>query len=271
MEDFILWMKYLFLGMFQGLTEPIPVSSSGHLQLAQYFFGLNIEGMTFELLVNSASLLAVLVIYREDIVRLASNGLRYMRHRDSSDRSEFMFIVYLVVATIPAGVIGLLFNDYISEQLSSVKTVAITLIITGIALFLIRNLRGRKNDGDMTMKDAVLIGLAQAVALIPGISRSGATIVAAMGLGMKQETALRFSFLLFIPISFGGMILSFSDLLKDPLLNELAIPYLLAFIGSFVLSYFSLKWFMGIMAKGNLIYFAIYCFIIGPVVLFLTW
>ncbi|WP_046175385.1 undecaprenyl-diphosphate phosphatase [Domibacillus indicus] len=270
MENFFLWLKYLFLGLFQGFTEPIPVSSSGHLQLAQYFFGINIEGLTFELLVNSASLLAVLAVYREDIMRLASSGLGYIKHRNPSDRSEFMFIVYLIIATIPAGVIGVLFDDYISAKLSSVKTVAVTLIITGIALFLIRNLRGRKNDGDMTLRDAVLIGLAQAVALIPGISRSGATIVAAMGLGMKQETALRFSFLLFIPISFGGMILSVSDLVKDPLLHELAVPYLLAFIGSFVMTYFSLKWFMNIMAKGNLIYFALYCFIVGPVVLFLT-
>ncbi|OES43939.1 undecaprenyl-diphosphate phosphatase [Domibacillus iocasae] len=271
MEDFFLWLKYLFLGLFQGLTEPIPVSSSGHLQLAQYFFGMEIEGLTFELLVNTASLFAVLIVYRKDIMRLISNGLHYVKHRNPADRSEFMFIVYIIIATIPAGVIGLLFNDYISEKLSSVKTVAITLIITGIALFLIRNLCGRKNDGDMKLRDAVIIGLAQAVALIPGISRSGATIVAAMGLGMKQETALRFSFLLFIPISFGGMILSISDLLNDPMLSELAVPYLLAFIGSFVMSYFSLKWFMHIMAKGNLIYFALYCFIVGPVVLFLTW
>ncbi|MBM7647558.1 undecaprenyl-diphosphatase [Bacillus ectoiniformans] len=267
MDDVYLLVKYLFLGLFQGFTEPIPISSSGHLQLAKYFFDIEIKGLTFDLMVNSASLLAVLAIYRADIMRIAFNGLNYVKHKRPEDRSEFMFIIYLIIATIPAGVIGVVFGDFIEDKLSSVRTVAITLIITGVALWTIRNLRGRKNDGDMSIKDALIIGCAQAVALIPGISRSGATIVAAMGLGMKQETALRFSFLLFIPVSLGGMILSFSDILQDPHLQELAIPYTLAFIGSFVMSYFSLKWFMNIMAQGNLKYFAIYCFIVGPLVL----
>ncbi|OZI12523.1 UDP pyrophosphate phosphatase [Bacillaceae bacterium SAS-127] len=269
-NDVILLLKYLLLGMFQGFTEPIPISSSGHLQLAKHFFGIEIKGLTFELMVNTASLLAVLAIYRQDIIRLATNGLSYVKTKNPDDRSEFMFIVYLIIATIPAGVIGVVFGDFIENKLSSVRTVAITLIITGIALWTIRNLRGRKNDGDMKLRDALIIGFAQAVALIPGISRSGATIVAAMGLGMKQETALRFSFLLFIPVSLGGAILSFSDILSDPQLTQLAIPYALAFIGSFVMSYFSLKWFMNIMAQGNLKYFAIYCFIVGPLVLFFT-
>ncbi|HZG73647.1 MAG TPA: undecaprenyl-diphosphate phosphatase [Chondromyces sp.] len=270
MEDLLLNLKYLLLGLFQGFTEPIPVSSSGHLQLAQYFFGIEIEGLTFELLVNTASLLAVLLIYRKDIHRLISNGIRYVKKREPNDRDEFLFIIYLIIATIPAGVIGVVFGDFIGEKLSSVHTVAVTLLITGVALWMIRNLQGRKNDGDMTVKDALIIGFAQAIALIPGISRSGATIVAAMGVGMKQETALRFSFLLFIPVSLGGMILSFSDLLTDPHLKELALPYSLAFLGSLVMSYFSLKWFMNIMAKGNLKYFAFYCFIAGLSVLFLV-
>ena len=119
----------------------------------------------------------------------------------------------------------------------------------------------------MTIKDAIIIGLAQAVALIPGISRSGATIVAAMARGIHQETALRYSFLLFIPVSLGGMVLGISDFLKDDQLAELWIPYVIAFLASLIASYFSLKWFMNIMAKGNLVYFAIYCLTVGPIVL----
>ena len=179
----------------------------------------------------------------------------------------FRFILYLIVATIPAAIIGILFEDVIAEHLKGVKTIAIALLITGVALWFIRNLRGRKGDGDLSFKDAVLIGLAQVIALIPGISRSGATIVAAMGLGTKQETALRFSFLLFIPVSLGGMILSFSDIITDPQLSTLAIPYTVAFFASLIASYFSLKWFMNIMAKGNLGYFSLYCFIVGIAVL----
>ncbi|WP_121664716.1 undecaprenyl-diphosphate phosphatase [Metabacillus litoralis] len=265
--DLFLIIKYFLLGVFQGFTEPIPISSSGHLVFAQHFLGLEIEGLSFELLVNAASLIAVLMIYREDLVRLTVNGLKYISTKDKHSKNDFQFIIYLVIATIPAGVIGLLFDDVISKHLKHIQVTAITLIITGIALWTIRNLRGRKNDGDLTLKDALIVGFAQAVALIPGISRSGATIVAAMALGMKQETALKFSFLLFIPVSFGGMILSITDLMDDPNLDTLLIPYIIAFIAALVTSYFSLKWFMNIMAKGNLKYFSFYCFVVGIAVL----
>lgn len=268
MEQLWLTIKFLLLGLFQGLTEPIPISSSGHLLIAQYFLDVEIEGSvsTFALLVNTASLIAVLIIYREDIQRLIVNGLRFFKVKDEETTRDFMFVVYLVVATIPAAIIGLLFQDNIDDHLSTVLTVGITLVITGVALWLIRDIHGKRKDGSLTMKDAVIIGVAQSVALIPGISRSGATIVAAIARGINQETALRFSFLLFIPISLGGAVLSISDILNDDNLATLAVPYIMAFAGSLVASYFSLKWFMNIMAKGQLKYFAIYCFIVGPLV-----
>ncbi|WP_335870011.1 undecaprenyl-diphosphate phosphatase [Bacillus sp. 2205SS5-2] len=266
-ENFYFLLKYLFLGIFQGFTEPIPISSSGHLQLAKHFFHLELKGLTFDILVNTASLFAVLLIYRKDLLRLIKNGLSFISSKNQESKADFMFILYLIIGTIPAGVIGLLFGDFIEAKLKDVSTVAIALLITGLALWLIRNLKGRKSDGELTVKDAIIVGFAQAIALIPGISRSGATIVAAMGLGMKQETALRFSFLLYIPVSLGVTVKSIGDLLEDQHLAELMIPYTLAFIGSLVASYFSLKWFMNIMAKGNLKYFAVYCFIVGTLVL----
>lgn len=272
MEQLWLTIKFLLLGLFQGLTEPIPISSSGHLLIAQYFLDVEIEGSnsTFALLVNSASLLAVLIIYREDIKRLIINGLKFFKEKTPETRRDFMFVVYLVVATIPAGIIGVLFQDVIDSYLSTIVTVGVTLVVTGLALWFIRNMRGQRKDGNMTMKDAIIIGGAQAVALIPGISRSGATIVAAMARGINQETALRFSFLLFIPVSLGGAVLSITDIINDDNLSTMAVPYIMAFIGSLVASYFSLKWFMNIMAKGQLKYFAIYCFIVGPLVV-LAW
>ncbi len=272
MEQLWLTFKFLLLGLFQGLTEPIPISSSGHLLIAQYFLDVEIEGSTstFALLVNTASLIAVLIIYRSDIRRLVVNGFMYLTVKNEENKRDFMFIVYLIIATIPAAVIGVLFQDAIDEVLSSVVTVGITLVITGIGLWLIRNMRGQRKDGNLSVKDALIIGGAQAVALIPGISRSGATIVAAMARGINQETALRFSFLLFIPISLGGAVLSISDILNDSNLSQMAVPYIMAFLGSLVASYFSLKWFMNIMAKGQLKYFAIYCFIVGPLVV-LAW
>lgn len=263
LSDLILLLKYIFLGFFQGFTEPIPISSSGHLVIVRNLFQLDIQGLSFEVLVNFGSLVAVLIIYRHDIMRLITNGLRFILTKETAAKSDFNFILYLIVATIPAGVIGLLFEDQIGETFSAPKMVGITLIVTGLALWIIRNLKGQKNDGGLTLKDAIIVGMAQAVALIPGISRSGATIVAAMLLGMKQETALRFSFLMYIPVSLGTFLLSIEDIVADKDFSSLWIPYVLALIASIVATYFSLKWFMNIMAKGNLKYFAIYCFIAG--------
>ena len=263
------WLKYLLLGFVQGITEPIPISSSGHLVLAEHFLGLKISGLSFEVLVNFASLLAVLIIYRSDLIDLVKNGSGYLlaEHKTEEMKTDFRFIVYLIVGTIPAGIIGVLFQDQIAAFFKGIKEIGVTLIITGIALWLIRILRGRKGDGELTMKDAVLIGLSQAVALIPGISRSGATIVSAMALGTKRETALKFSFFLYIPVSLGGMILSLPDLIHDPKMDELLLPYTLAFVASLIASYFSLKWFIHIMKNGKLGYFSIYCFVVGALVL----
>lgn len=262
-----LLIKYLILGLFQGFTEPIPISSSGHLVILRELFSIEIEGLSFEILVNFGSLIAVLVIYWKDIVRLIKNCLNYMVTKNSNTKSDFQFVLYLIIATIPTGIIGLLFEDYISDKLSTVAVVGVTLLITGFALWIIRNLRGRKTDGDLKVKDAIIVGLAQAVALIPGISRSGATIVAAMLVGMKVETALRFSFLLYIPVSLGITVMSIGDILGDDNINALAIPYVLAFAASIIATYFSLKWFINIMARGNLKYFAFYCFIVGILVI----
>jgi len=260
-------IKYLILGLVQGITEPIPISSSGHLIIFRELFGIEASGLSFEIFVNFASLLAVLVIYRNDIIRLIINGFRYLTKREESAKSDFQFIIYLVIATIPVGVIGVLFGDVIGEWLSGTKVVGVTLLITAAALWTIRNLRGRKNDGDLTTKDAIIVGLAQAVAVTPGISRSGASIVASMLVGMKQETALRFSFLLYIPVSLGTGILEIPEIISDPNFDELMIPYIIAFIATFIATYFALKWFMDIMRKGNLKYFSYYCVIVGILVI----
>ncbi|MGM8212661.1 undecaprenyl-diphosphate phosphatase [Virgibacillus sp. W0430] len=267
MSELLLLLKYIFLGFVQGFTEPIPISSSGHLVILRELFGINIHGLSFEILVNFGSLIAVFLVYRKDIIRLTVNGIRYILKRDAHAKSDFHFIMYLVIATIPTGIIGLLLEDYISSRLSAAIFVGFTLLITGAALWIIRNLRGRKSDGDLNVKDALIVGLAQSVALIPGISRSGATIVASMLVGMKQETALRFSFLLYIPVSLGVTILSIEDIVKDPNFSALAIPYLLAFIATIIATFYSLKWFMHIMANGNLKYFSYYCFIVGILVI----
>src|SRR5690625_207199 len=264
-----LWLlvKYLILGLVQGITEPIPISSSGHLIIVRKLFGIEAEGLSFEIFVNFASLLAVFIIYRNDIIRIMINGFNYITKREEAAKSDFHFIIYLIIGTIPVGIIGVLFGDVIGETLSGTKVVGVTLLITAIAIWTIRNLRGKKVDGDITAKDAIIVGLAQAVAVTPGISRSGASILASMLVGMKPETALRFSFLLYIPVSLGTGILEIPDIITDPTFDELMIPYIIVFIGSFIAAYFALKWFMNIMRKGNLKYFSYYCVVVGLLVI----
>jgi undecaprenyl-diphosphatase len=270
LNDLITIIQYFILGLVQGITEPIPISSSGHLIIFREIFGIEARGLSFEIFVNFASLLAVLLIYKDDIIRLIKNTYLFLVKRDEAARSDFQFVIYLIIATIPVGVVGVLFGDYLGELLggeNKTTVVGITLLITAAAVWMIRNLRGRKADGDLTTKDAVIVGLAQAVAVTPGISRSGASIVSAMLVGMRQDTALRFAFLLYIPVSLGTTILEVPTLVASTEFQALLIPNLIAFITAFIATYFALKWFMNIMAHGNLKYFSYYCVVVGILVL----
>ncbi|MEH7380934.1 undecaprenyl-diphosphate phosphatase [Bacillus sp. JJ1533] len=265
-SQFIEIVKMIIIGLVQGFTEPIPVSSSGHVMIASEILGLGEQGFTFAILTNTASLLAIVYIYRQDIARLIMNSIYYLKTREQRYKSDFLFAFYIVIGTIPAGVLGILLSDYIAENVS-MTTIAIMLFVTGIALWLIRNMKGYKDDRDLTIKDAFIVGLGQAVALTPGISRSGATIISAIAVGMKQDTALRFSFMLYIPVSLGGVILGFSDFINEPNKADLAVPYLAAFIATLFMTYFAMRWFMGIMKNGKLVYFTYYCFIVGALLL----
>ena len=264
--DFILIIKMIIIGLVQGFTEPIPVSSSGHVMIASEILGLGDQGFTFAILTNTASLFAILFIYRKDIARLAGNSILYVKTKENRYKSDFRFVFFIGVGTIPAGVLGVLLSDYIAENVS-MTMIALMLFVTGIALWFIRNLKGHKDESDLTIKDAFIVGLGQAVALTPGISRSGATIITAVAVGLKPDTALRFSFMLYIPVSLGGVILGSTDFLNEPNKAELVIPYLATFIATLIMTYFAMKWFMGIMKKGKLVYFTYYCFIVGTLLL----
>ena len=133
-----------------------------------------------------------------------------MKTREKRYNADFRFALYIVIGSIPAGVLGVLLSDVIADNVS-MTTIALMLFVTGTALWLIRNMRGKKKDADLRAKDAIIVGLGQAVALTPGISRSGATIISAIAVGMKQDTALRFSFMLYIPVSLGGVVLGITD------------------------------------------------------------
>lgn len=257
------FLIYIFLGILQGVTEPIPVSSSGHLVLAREILGVEASGLSFEIFLNTASLIAIIYIYRKDIISIFMNVMRYITGtRTVNTRKDFRYTIYLIIATIPVGILGLLLKDYIGENIS-VGFVGLMLLFTGIALWIIKNARNTKRDGELSVKDAIIVGLAQCIALVPGISRSGATLVGAIGVGLNQKDALRFVFLLYIPISLGTALIGFTDIVRDPLLDTFLFGYIASFIVCIFATYFGVRVLQGVMQNGNLQMFSYYCFVVG--------
>lgn len=182
--------------------------------------------------------------------------------RDKDAATDMKYTILLIIATIPVGVLGLIFKDVIGENVS-VGFVGVMLLVTGIALWFIKNQRGKKRDGQLNLKDAIIVGLAQCVALVPGVSRSGATLVGAIGVGLNQKDALRFVFLLYIPVSLGTAIISIEDIFYDPIMETHAVAYLVSFLICIVATYFGVKLLQNIMQSGNLVIFSYYCFALG--------
>lgn len=264
-------IRFLILGFIQGITEPIPVSSSGHLLIFQNLIG-NIESIDFGLLAtitNAGSLIAIILLFKNDIFDLIRDFFGYIRTKNKKYHTNFKYSLGVIIATIPAGIMGLVvtmlgFFDFLEEN---VKFVGVTLLITAVFLFLIRNIKGKKEKKDITFVDALIVGLFQVVALVPGISRSGATIVGGMTRNFTRETAFKFSFILYIPISIATMILGVKDLIESSLSIELWICYLASAVVAGIFTYIATKWFKKLVEKGNLIYFVWYCLIVGTLVI----
>lgn len=262
-------IEYIILGIIQGFTEPIPVSSSGHVMILNNLLNTNIDIGLLAIMTNFGSLLAILFLYRKRIATLFIDFFSHIKTKDKKTQNNYKYCLYLIIATIPAGIMGLVVTKLgIFDVLEkNIKFVGITLLITAGFLFLIRNIKGEKDNNNITLKDAIIIGLFQVVALIPGISRSGATIVGGMSRNLKRETAFDFSFLLYIPISIATTILGFKDLLTNNLNTTIIIYYTIATIIAGIVTYFATKWFRNVVKEGKLIYFVIYCLIVGTLVI----
>ncbi len=265
-------LEYIILGIIQGFTEPIPVSSSGHVMILNNILNTNIDIGLLAILTNFGSLIAIIYFYRERIKTLFIDFIKHIKKDTKETKENFRYTILLIVATIPAGIMGLIVTKLgIFDVLEkNIKFVGITLLITAVFLFLIRNIKGKKDSKNITLKDALIIGLFQMFALVPGISRSGSTIVGGMFRNLKRETAFDFSFLLYIPISIATTILGIKDLLTSNLSLITITYYLIATLAAAIVTYFATKWFRNIVKDGKLIYFVIYCLIAGTlVVLFL--
>ncbi len=256
------WLIYALLGIVQGITEWLPISSSGHLVIIENLFHVKSQDLTFEVFLNFATFLALIVVFRRELYHLIVGFFRYIFKKKEEDRPHFSFAIYLIVGSIPVGVLGLIFQKYIENNFKTLTTVSLSLIITGLGLYVISKITGHRKE--LNMKDAIWVGLFQAVALVPGISRSGATIFASLYRKLDKELAIRYSFFLAIPVSLGTMLLKVKDL--GHLSSTVFVDYSLAFVVAFVSAIFAIKWFIGILNKGKLIYFTYYCLIVGSVV-----
>ena len=197
----MLILKYLILGIIQGFTEPLPISSSGHLRIFKSLFNSEVlSDMNFEIVVNFGSLIAILILYRKEIASIIKDFFMFIKTKEKKYSVNYKYAWLIVVGTIPAALLGLFVKDFIEEYFTT-KLVGLMLIVTSILLFMIKDIKGKKEKKDMTYLDALKIGLFQVVALLPGISRSGATVVGGMKSNLTRETALNYSFMLYIPIS----------------------------------------------------------------------
>lgn len=254
-------LMYLFLGVIQGFTEPIPVSSSGHLVIFSSILNIDtINDLNFEIFVNFGSFIAISYYYRKDIVNIIMDFFSYIKYKDKKYKDNYHYAWLIFIASIPVGIIGLMFKSKI-ESLTSVKLVGISLLITAFMLFLVKDIKGNKKKEDMNIIDALVVGLFQVIALFPGISRSGSTLVGGLMRGLEKNCAFKFSFMLYLPISIATMVLSLKDILSFDKL--LIIPYTLGMVIATIVTYYSLKWFSKVLKEGKIMYFVYYCLIVG--------
>ena len=257
------WFEALILGLIQGLTEYLPVSSSGHLAIGQALFGMNdgADNLMFTVAVHVATILSTIVILWSEIDWILK-GLFKFKMND-----ETKYVLNIIVSMIPVGVVGLLFKDQVEEIFGSgLLVVGCCLLITAALLTFSYYAKPRQKEHS-SMKDAFIIGLAQAVAVLPGVSRSGSTIATGLMLGNKKESLAQFSFLMVIPPILGEALLDVMKMVKgeDVTGGIDALPLMVGFLAAFLAGCVACKWMINIVKRGKLIYFGIYCAIIGVV------
>lgn len=250
----------LILGLVQGLTEFLPISSSGHLVIGQNILGFSEPPVSFDILVHIGTLTAVLIFFRQILWRLVKKTASKLIRGEITEVPKETTAV--IVGTIPAVIIGFFLNHFIEKIFNSVVLVGVTLMLTAGLLFsttLIK--KSEKKLTDLTWRDALFIGILQALAILPGISRSGSTVVAGLWRNLTRESAFVFSFLLSIPAILGAMVLQVGD--TSNVINGDYLTYFMGFVSAVFSGYLSLKLFKNALIQGKLAFFGIYCLLLG--------
>ena len=271
-------IEALILGLIQGLTEYLPVSSSGHLTIGSALLGLNADdNLVFTVAVHVATVLSTIVVLGHEILRILRGACTTTSLADTSKplwqrlNSDQRYILAILVSMIPVGIVGVFFKDTVEDIFGSgLLVVGLCLIVTALLLAFSYFAKPRQKD-EISRWDAFVIGLAQAVAVLPGLSRSGSTIATGLLLGNRKETMAQFSFLMVIPPILGEALLDTVKTLREGLaatFGEIGlIPLTVGFLAAFISGVVACKWMIGIVRRGKLIYFAYYCLAVG---LFIT-
>ena len=256
------WFEALVLGLVQGLTEYLPVSSSGHLAIGASLFGVNGEdNLAFTIMVHVATVLSTLVILWKEIDWIFKGLFKFKMNEETK------YFLNIVVSMIPVGIVGVFFKDYVEDIFGSgLHIVGCMLLLTAALLTFSYYAKPRQKE-KISMKDAFIIGLAQAAAVMPGLSRSGSTIATGLLLGNKKEKLAQFSFLMVIPPILGEALLDAIKAAKCEAAfgNVDALPLAIGFVAAFLSGCVACKWMINIVKKGKLVYFGIYCAIAGAV------
>jgi len=257
----------IILGIIQGASEFLPISSSGHLVLAPYLFGWDIhpqEAFIFDVLVQVATLAAVILYYWKDLCRIFNSFFKDLLSGQPFQNAESRLGWFLLLGTIPAGASALLFKDTLASAFSAPKAAAYFLLVTSV-LLVIGELVGKRirNLSSITWLDALIIGFFQALALFPGVSRSGSTITGGMIRGLDRKSAARFSFLLAVPVMTAAGALAAYDLFRSPLLITNLPIYLAGFLTAALVGYLAIRWFIAYLSRQSLYLFALYCAAVG--------
>ncbi|MDT8859844.1 undecaprenyl-diphosphatase UppP [Alkalihalobacillus sp. MEB130] len=256
-------IEALIFGIVQGITEFLPISSTAHIVITQILLGYEFPGFGFEIYLHLASILAVVIYFRKDLLVVMFGFIGYLMNRSEDNRAQFFFGIYIIVATLITGVLGILLEDFIGASMKTPPFIAIALAVTGLFLIIIERFvqYGDRTEKEMTFKDSIIVGLGQTLAVFPGISRSGATLVTALFAGLSRDTAVRYSFLLSIPVILGSSVLAIGDFTDGALVTQVGIPALVvSFIATFIFSWLGIVWLIEFLKKSKLVYFAVYCF-----------
>lgn len=285
------FFEAILMGIVQGLTEFLPISSSGHLAISRHILDLKLDNILFEVLLHLGTLIAIIAVYKKDVLELIINGFKiignFFRYIIISIRNTVSnenkkkpkiindnnkrFVMLIIVASIPTAIIGLLLEKIIIKSFNILLVPGICLIVTGFLLYSTNKLKvGNKKEGRTSYKDAIIIGTFQGFAGLPGISRSGSTIVASLLQGLSRDFAVKFSFLMSLPAVIGAMILQLKDLPIDILKEAISLPYIIGMLVSALVGYLCIKLLIKLIKNNKFYYFAYYCFGVGVIVVIIN-